>query len=78
MPSMTTSNPEYRPGDIILNRYMPDASEAEREEARANLYAFVAVLARIARRRTDEQIEAEIRAKAKREVESEAGNIPAI
>jgi hypothetical protein len=28
------------PGDLILSRYMPDASAEEREEARAALCAF--------------------------------------
>ena len=75
---MPTSNADYRPGDVILNRYMPNASEADREEARANLYAFVAVLVRIAKRRTDEEIEREIRVKAEGKVESEPSNIPVL
>ena len=27
-----------RPGDLILDRYMPDATQEEREEGRANLF----------------------------------------
>ena len=37
----------YRLGDHILDRYMPDASEAEREEARENLRGFAALLVQI-------------------------------
>jgi hypothetical protein len=29
--------PRYRPGDHILNRYVPNASPEEREEARESL-----------------------------------------
>jgi len=39
-----------RPGDLILERYMPDASEEEREEARANLKAYVALVLRLQER----------------------------
>ncbi len=46
----------YRPGDGILDRLMPDADERAREEARANLTAFMAVMLRIAERETGEQL----------------------
>jgi hypothetical protein len=36
-----------RPGDLILNRYIPNAAEAEREEARENLKRLARVLMRI-------------------------------
>jgi hypothetical protein len=41
-----------KPGDIILDRYMPDADEAEREQARENLRRFAKALLRIAMRQT--------------------------
>jgi hypothetical protein len=41
---------ERRPGDIILDRYMPDATEVERENARENLYAFASVILRLCSR----------------------------
>lgn len=40
-----------RPGDLILDRYMPDATVEEREAARANLNSFLATLVRIEERR---------------------------
>jgi hypothetical protein len=61
-----------RPGDLIINRYMPHASEEEREKARENLYAFVTVLVRIATRLAHEECEQEIRLKGERTVESES------
>jgi hypothetical protein len=42
------------PLDPFIERYMPDASADEREEGRANLERFVAVLVRI-----DDRIERE-------------------
>ena len=39
-----------KPGDVILDRYMPKVTEQEREEARAILLAFVSALAVVARR----------------------------
>lgn len=47
---MPTNNRERKPGDLIIDRYMPNASEAEREEARENLRAYLAVVLRIATR----------------------------
>ena len=32
---------DYQPGDIIIDRYLPDATSEQREEARAHLHAFV-------------------------------------
>lgn len=40
----------HRPGDLIIDRYLPEASSEEREEARRRLYVFVAALVRIASR----------------------------
>lgn len=39
-----------QPGDLILDRYMPDAKLEEREQARDNLYSFAAVILRICTR----------------------------
>jgi len=46
---------QHKPGDLILDRYMPNATPAEREQGRENLYAFFAVLLRIATRRDEKQ-----------------------
>jgi hypothetical protein len=43
------------PGDVILDRAMPNASAEEREVARENLYAFAAALLRIYTRIADER-----------------------
>ena len=40
-----------RPGDLILDRYMPGATPEEREAARENLKAALAALIRIEERR---------------------------
>jgi hypothetical protein len=52
-----------RPGDLILNRYMLDATEEEREDARENLRAYATVILRIATRLATEEYEQEIRAR---------------
>jgi hypothetical protein len=46
--------PERKPGDFILDRYMPNATSVQREEARENLYAVFSVLLRIATRRAED------------------------
>ena len=61
---MNTPQRANRPGDLILDRYMPNASEAEREEARENLRAYAAVVLRIATRLATEEYEQAIRANA--------------
>ena len=71
---MPRSSPKRSPGDVILDRYMPDASPEEREAARTNLYGFVAVLLRIATREATEETELAIRAKDGGEVKSESTN----
>jgi len=48
---MEIPQPGRRPGDSIIDRYMPGVTEAAREAARENLYAYVAALLRIANRR---------------------------
>lgn len=40
--------PERRPGDLILDRYMPEAAPEVRETARRRLFDFVGVMLRIA------------------------------
>ena len=51
---MTTPEPR-RPGDLILDRYMPDAPLDVREEARRRLYAYVRTLLRAAERMVREE-----------------------
>ena len=69
---MPKLSPNRRPGDAILDRYMPDATADEREAARANLYGFVAVLLRIATREALDNGGKPIRAKGGGAVESES------
>lgn len=51
--------PERQPGDLILDRYMPDATPEQREEARENLRAYLRVALRIATRLENEARERE-------------------
>ena len=57
---------DHRPGDIILDRYLPDLPAEAREEARARLYRFVAwqlrIIAGQVRRELDDSRESEGRA----------------
>ena len=39
--------PTHRPGDHILDRYMPNAAESEREEARENLRRLADLVIRV-------------------------------
>ena len=59
---MDTPHQEHRPGDLILDRYMPNAGETEREAARENLRAYAMVVLRIASRLATGEYEQEIRA----------------
>jgi len=70
--AMRKPTPGRRPGDAILDHYMPGAGPEEREAARANLYGFVAVLLRIATREALDRVEKPIRANADGEVESDS------
>ena len=45
----------HRPGDLILNRYMPDATEEEREAARENLREYAVIVVAIAKRLAKEE-----------------------
>jgi len=47
--------PKRRPGDLIIDRYMPNATPEEREEAHANLRRWVAAMAKVALRVAREQ-----------------------
>ena len=49
MTAMSTPG-SVKPGDAILDRYLPNAEPGEREAARQNLRALFAVLIRIAER----------------------------
>ena len=73
---MDTPQRPHRPGDLILNRYMPNASDAEREEARENLRAYASVVLRIATRMATEEYEEAIRSKGADAVPLENGSMP--
>ncbi len=47
-------DPSHHPGDVILNRYLPDASEEARADAREKLRAFALLMIRIGSRLEDE------------------------
>ena len=64
------NTPNRKPGDVILDHYMPDATEAERETARANLYALAAVILRICTRIAQERESEGIRANPISKVDS--------
>lgn len=73
---MDTPQRARRPGDLILDRYMPKASDAEREEARENLRAYATVVLRIATRLATEEYEQEIRARDAGAVGLNSGSLP--
>lgn len=53
---LSPSGPQ-RPGDLILNRYMPNALEEEREAARENLREYAKIVVGIAKRLAREEPE---------------------
>jgi len=55
---MMAGTEQRRPGDIILDNAMPNATHEEREVARENLYAFAAAILRICTRLAEEEAEA--------------------
>jgi len=69
---MDTRQRTRRPGDLILDRYMPNASDAEREEARENLRRLARLLIRVHKRRALDNPQPSIRANDDRLVESES------
>jgi hypothetical protein len=68
---MDTPQQEHRPGDIILERYIPNASEEDREIARENLRRLARLLIRVHERLTLDNPEDAIRANADSKLESE-------
>lgn len=68
--AMTASDRKRKPGDIILDRYMPDATAEEREQARENLKALAAVLIQIDARLAVEAVDKELRKGKPHSVES--------
>ena len=51
------TKPSHRPGDLFLDRYMPDATNEEREAAYENLLGLIQVLVEIDRRLARERRE---------------------
>ena len=73
---MDTPQQENRPGDLILNRYMPNATEEVRDEARENLRRLARVLLRIEERLAREWYEKQIRGSGGVKVDSERDTSP--
>jgi hypothetical protein len=63
---------EHRPGDHILNRYLPNASNEQREEARENLRHLARLLIRVHERLARDNPQPSIRAVADSALESES------
>jgi hypothetical protein len=68
----TVSMSEHRPGDHILNRYLPNATEAVREESRENLKRLARLLIRVHERLLLDNPQQAIRATEDSTVESES------
>lgn len=66
---MVTNNANRRPGDLILDRYMSNATEEEREVARENLRTYALVVVGIVRRLVLEEGERAVRARTDSTVE---------
>ena len=64
--------PTHRPGDIILDRYLPNASPEKREEARENLRRLGRLLIRVHTRLAVDNPQTSIRAKGVPGIESES------
>ena len=73
---MVAKNQNRRPGDLILDRYMPNAAVEEREVARENLRAFAVVVVGIAKRLALEEREQAIRANDRGAVDSDKRRWP--
>ena len=65
-----------QPGDLILDRYMPDATPEEREVARENLKRLARLMLRVEVRKAREWYEQQIRASGDPEVDSEVRACP--
>jgi hypothetical protein len=63
------------PGDIILDRYLPNASPEQREEARENLRRLARLSIRVHERLARERGDNPIRANGTAELESESISI---
>ena len=70
---MAEQAPNRRPGDVILDRYMPYATPEERDAARENLRAFAVVVFGIAKRVVMEEHERAVRANTDDHVDLEEG-----
>ncbi|MEQ8594759.1 MAG: hypothetical protein RIC04_13890 [Parvibaculum sp.] len=75
---MTSNERIRKPGDLIIDRYMPNATEAEREEARENLRAYLAVAMRIAARLEWEEREQGQATRANPDSAVDSGHTPSI
>ena len=64
--------PPHRPGDIILDRYLPNASTEKREEARENLRRLGRLLIRVHERLAVDNPQASIRANGVAGLDSES------
>ncbi len=64
--------PSHRPGDHILDRYLPHASTEEREVARENLRRLARLLIRIHERVAFDNPQPAIRASVEPALESES------
>lgn len=51
IPHAVRMDSQGKPGDLIIDRYLPNADETARTQAREDLKAFAQVLARVATRR---------------------------
>ena len=64
--------PPHRPGDIILNRYLPNAFPEKREEARENLRRLGRLLIRVHERLAVDNPQSSIRANGVSGLDSES------
>jgi hypothetical protein len=64
--------PAHRPGDVILNKYLPNASPEEREAARESLKRLARLLIRVHERLALDNPQSAIRANADPALESES------
>jgi len=64
--------PTHRPGDIIIGRYLPDATEDQREIARENLRRLARLLIRVNERLARDNPQSAIRASGPPALESES------
>jgi len=70
------ANPERQPGDLILDRFMPDAASEQREEARENLRRLARLILRVEKRLAAEWREQQIRDSGPLGVESKRDASP--